>query len=280
MMSSSVPLTIPVFVRRAGPGSRHGEPITQGVPLARGAATAQTRFALYGPDGGAVPFQTRILDRWADGSTRWLLIDFQASLDDGRDEAAYSLVVGAPSPVAPATAAPLSASASGTTIEVTTGACRVTLSPDTFPFASVEANGRPVYDARRSGLRVVDDSGQLGAVKIERAIVEEQGPLRAVIVVTGRIERKAADGSGAAFLDLFARIHFYAGLPVARLLLTLRNPKAATHPGGYWDLGDPASVLLREASIAFASSAAGDPYSYRPHRRRSACAWVGFSICT
>jgi hypothetical protein len=255
MMSSSVPLTIPVFVRRAGPGSRHGEPITQGVPLARGAASAQTRFALYGPDGGAVAFQTRILDRWADGSTRWLLIDFQASLDNGQDEAAYSLVVGAPTPVAPATAAPLSASPRGHAIEVTTGNCRVTISPDTFPFANVEVNGRAVYDARRSGLRVIDDGGQLAAVKIERAIVEEQGPLRAVVLVTGRIERGATDRTGASFLDLFARIHFYAGLPVARLLITLRNPKAATHPGGYWDLGDPASVLLREASIAFALSA-------------------------
>src|SRR5262249_43475663 len=36
------------------------------------------------------------------------------------------------------------------------------------------------------------------------------------------------------------------------------NPRRALHPGGLWDLGDPGSVHLRDASLTLALPAGGD----------------------
>jgi hypothetical protein len=44
-------------------------------------------------------------------------------------------------------------------------------------------------------------------------------------------------------------LDFFAGSPVVRIAVTVRNPRAAKHPGGIWELGDPGSVFLRELSL-------------------------------
>jgi hypothetical protein len=40
-----------------------------------------------------------------------------------------------------------------------------------------------------------------------------------------------------------------ASMPIARVAITLHNEQAAVHPGGCWDLGDPRSIILDDASI-------------------------------
>lgn len=52
--------------------------ITGGVPLAKGAAPAGSRFTLFDKSNKPVPCQYEILARWEDGSIRWVLLDFQA----------------------------------------------------------------------------------------------------------------------------------------------------------------------------------------------------------
>jgi hypothetical protein len=50
-------------------------------------------------------------------------------------------------------------------------------------------------------------------------------------------------------------VDFFAGQPTVRVAIRLRNPQRARHRGGFWDLGDPGSVYITEASwtLAFAS---------------------------
>jgi hypothetical protein len=56
-------------------------------------------------------------------------------------------------------------------------------------------------------------------------------------------------------------MHFVAGSATVRVDVTLRNPQRADHPGGFWELGDPGSLYLREASVVFAlPDAPGDPW--------------------
>src|SRR5262249_1669756 len=52
-------------------------------------------------------------------------------------------------------------------------------------------------------------------------------------------------------VQMEARLEFFAGLSSVRLSLTLRNPRRAQHPGGFWELGDAGSVLMRRASLRF-----------------------------
>ena len=59
---------------------RRREPVTSGIPWPCGRLQDPARLVLRDERGRAVPLQTRALDRWPDGSVRWLLLDWQASL--------------------------------------------------------------------------------------------------------------------------------------------------------------------------------------------------------
>ena len=61
------------------PFERHGEPVRVGVACPRGAVQRSDRWGLGDERGRSVPVQTTVLDRWGDGSVRWLLAEFQAA---------------------------------------------------------------------------------------------------------------------------------------------------------------------------------------------------------
>src|SRR6185295_8397778 len=62
-----------------------GEPITFGVPLPLGAVHDQRAWRLTSPAGESSTVQARVLDRWRDGSVRWLLVDAQVALTSSTD---------------------------------------------------------------------------------------------------------------------------------------------------------------------------------------------------
>ena len=81
-------------------------PVTRGVPMPVGTLRETDGLAVVDPDGERVPARFRVLGRWADGSVKWVLVDFQAK-GGSSDTANYSLmdesVDGAPAPLRPAT---------------------------------------------------------------------------------------------------------------------------------------------------------------------------------
>src|SRR5262249_28960111 len=74
------PITLNVSPGSRAPAAsaRHREPVTIGVPFPHGQLRVCEDLLLLDASGTATPFQARILDRWADESIRWALIDFQA----------------------------------------------------------------------------------------------------------------------------------------------------------------------------------------------------------
>lgn len=73
-------VVIPIGVEEGGGIARTGWPVRCGVPFAQGAIGPDSVFELMGPDGKAVPIQTRPMGIWTDGSLRWLLVDFAADV--------------------------------------------------------------------------------------------------------------------------------------------------------------------------------------------------------
>lgn len=71
------PFRIGITVREAA-GIDLLRPVTGGVPIPEGAAPAGTGFMLTDSNSEPVPVQTTVLNRWSDGSAKWVLIDFQA----------------------------------------------------------------------------------------------------------------------------------------------------------------------------------------------------------
>jgi hypothetical protein len=59
---------------------RHGAVITSGIPFPMGAARSNAVFQLENEIGERIPIQTEPLAIWRDGSLKWLLLDFQASV--------------------------------------------------------------------------------------------------------------------------------------------------------------------------------------------------------
>ena len=66
-------------------------PVTRGVPMLEGTLRETDGLAVVDPEGERVPAQFRVLGRWADGSVKWLLVDFQAKADSS-GTATYNLM--------------------------------------------------------------------------------------------------------------------------------------------------------------------------------------------
>lgn len=253
----SVSLANGITLRVGSPGSpspaqRHHEPVTCGIPWPRGSLAEGSLLELHDADGMLVPLQTRVLDRWPDGSVRWLLLDWQASVPVEGD-ARYRLVRPAThtSAQGPATGALKAVECAGG-VEIDSGAVRFRLTPDAL-FSDVEVGGVRAIDAARSGLRAEGERGEVYRPHVERLWLDESGPLRAKVCAEGELR----DERGGHFLALFLELDFFAGSGAVRLLCTLRNRRAAGHPGGYWSLGSAGSVYLRDFALTLAVPGAG-----------------------
>jgi hypothetical protein len=220
-------------------GAAHSvEPITLGLPFKRGACIDDRNLSLSGRRGAVKRIQTRVLNRWPDGSIKWLLLDFQRQPDDPA-EFTLGQAPGDPPPGAVVAIEPTTGA-----IRVDTGAARFTIDRTGFPFSSIQVGDVEILEPARTRLAIESADGEIWRTRVDDLTVEESGPLRAVVRVSGVI----ADASNER-LNLIARLHFFAGLPTVRLAITIRNPRRATHPGGFWELGDPNSALLRDVSL-------------------------------
>ena len=186
-----VPFTIVYPNGASGP-----VPITVGVPLSTGSFSTDA-LTVVGP-AGPVPTQVREVARLGGNQgITWLLIDFQALPDED-----YALDRGTP-PVASQSIKVLLRGAGGYQVETGAGYWGVPETSDLLGGAA-DANGT---------LRVRDATwGERWPAALQ---VVEAGPLRAMIRVRAQ--------QAVAGLDLVARWHFYAGLPYARLRITLIN---------------------------------------------------------
>jgi hypothetical protein len=221
-------LEIPVRFQPAShiESPRTGEPVTFGVPLPKAASRPHDTWKLSGA-GGDAPVQARAMDLWSDGSVRWLLVD--ALVTPGDSEAAFTLRRGNGA----VTSSPFTVQAAGGRTEVNTGAVTVVFERGgTFPFAG-------------ASLDLSDQGGGKHDIRIQSAQVRITGPVRTIVDVQGVVS-----GPGPlSELHVRASVDLFAGSGVAKVAVTIRNPRAASHPGGFWDLGDPGSLYLREASI-------------------------------
>ena len=221
---------------------RVNEPITFGVPLGKGVASAQQAWRLTGPAGDCHDVQTRALETWPDGSVRWLLVDGLIDVPSGEPADFFLESTGATT-----LSAPISISETHDSIEINTGAAVFKMKTGgAFPLASVRLPSGEV-PIESSAVAVTDEAGILHRTTVRSVRIEERGPLRSAVRVEGEV---SIAGAGRP-LHVSAAMQFYAGLPVASVSFTLANPNAARHQGGFWDLGDPGSVLLKDVSITF-----------------------------
>lgn len=181
---------------------------TFGVPWPRGSVKADAPFALRSTAGADVPVQSWPLATWPDGSLKWSghVIPTDAGL-------AESLVL-APgrSPVAPAQSVVVREQAGSITLD--NGLVSVVV-PRSGPHlvSSIRRSGREVArDGRLVALRK-DQPDTTSAAEsfhgeVEKVVIEQRGPVRAVVRVEGR---QKSDSRARLWLPFVVRLYLHAG---------------------------------------------------------------------
>lgn len=232
-----------------GAFERHGEPVAIGVSCPRGAVNRAERWALTDQRGRAVRVQTTTLDRWGDGSVRWLLAEFQADVLPSAPSY-YALAPDeADEPDGPA----ITIEHAGEVVRVNTGAAVIDVPRSGAGFiVNAMVHDTPLLQS--TAITAEDDRGTRYFFTGRRNTVERTGRLSTVI----RLDGALVGPSGQAWLDAVVRLRFYAGLGTVTADVEITNPRAARHPGGAWDLGDAGSVLIRDLSVDVITANAGD----------------------
>jgi hypothetical protein len=225
---------------RWGGFERHGEPVSIGVACPRGAVQRSDRWSLTDQRGRAVAVQTTPLDRWGDGSVRWLLAEFQA---DVLPDAPSYYALAPDNAVEPESGANVIEHA-GEALRVDTGAAVFDVPRSGAGFlAAVRVGDASLLQS--TAITAEDDRGDRYPFVSRRLVIERAGPLRLAL----RLDGGLVGSGGQAWCDATVRLQFFAGLGTVAVEVEVTNPRAARHPGGAWDLGDPGSVLIRDLSI-------------------------------
>jgi len=223
--------------------TRSAQPVTMGIPFARGNLLDAATLVLTNQGGVRHAAQFEPLAHWPDGSIRWLLTDFVIPALSCRDRTWQLTQERTSTEHDDPARLRLAASAQG--VRIDSGPAEFTVVRNcSWPLSSVRVESVDVLDANRSAL-AFHDAEQPHDFQVEEMAIETRGPIRATVRIVGRL----------ATLRCTMRLCFFAGMGLVRLRITLHNPRAARHRGGLWDLGDPGSVLFRELALQLALKA-------------------------
>lgn len=247
-------LIVPIRFHASEPFPRRREPVTCGLPWPRGAVRSASQLRLVGPGGRFETVQTRVLDRWPDGSIRWCLIDFMATTDgdNGYRVEAVGLASGSENESDQPGEVPLTGDIACGALWAGPGGRAVVFQ------VRIDEQAPPSEVA----LTVTFDGRPPTPLPPFVTYLLERGPVRT------RIGFRSAVPLGG--LVVSGHADFFAESPVARMQLTLRNTHPAAHPGGNWDLGNPGSLYLRDVTVAVGLPPAAAPAVVRcsPERGR------------
>lgn len=225
---------------------REREPLTYGVPFPKGRLAEPVRLRIVDAAGDPIPVAAAPLAYWRDGSIKWMLFDLQVSVPANATKTLHvypEAIAGTPHDTYPAA---LAVSDNQETIRVRTGHVEFVLNAaDLLPFSQITVNGRPMLREHAARIALTDEQDRVWQPGIDAWTVETHNPLRLVLRVDGTFK---ADQKSHA-LRYTCRIHFFAGHSTARVDFTLRNPQAARHPGGVWDLGSQGSCFFRDLRL-------------------------------
>ncbi len=114
------PKGIAVIVTNTGKSEAPSAPVSAGIPFPKKALADPSALALVTDGGKPVPLQAETLSRWPDGSSKWVLLDFQPTLA-AASEARFTLVTSGKRPLPEN---PVTVSESPSAVTLSNGAAR------------------------------------------------------------------------------------------------------------------------------------------------------------
>jgi hypothetical protein len=235
---------VPLVITEYEGIGRVNEPVTVGVPLPKGQIFNPADIALYNASNDRIPVQSEVLAHWADGSVQWILLDFLANIAP-KTTVAYTLKDWG-EPAAGLIGGSITVQKLPESLAIDTGYALFHLNPTVFsPFKRITIQGNSILDEPGSNVVLLDEEGRAYQPCVRSHTIETAGSLRTTLCMRG-VFLGAAQDTPVRFVS---RLSFYAGNGLVELRFTLHNPRAATHPGGLWDLGDAGSVYFRDLAI-------------------------------
>ncbi|MEX1031091.1 MAG: hypothetical protein WDZ91_13750 [Paenibacillaceae bacterium] len=203
-----------------GHGPEHSVGTTWGVPWVEGALQREECLALFGPCGEKIPVQSWSSAYWPDGSVKWTV---HSAVLQHKAEGKYTLLKGMPSPEEK----PLTVIDGEHVIEVDTGVmkCRLNRSGPLI-IREIIRDGNPICSGGKligireahssiSGLKTIIEEPFKSITS--NVTIEQCGPIRAVIKITGR---HATGDTGRMWLPFTLRLYFYAHQHSIRMIHT------------------------------------------------------------
>ncbi len=231
----NVPLTVQEAIYPGSvPGvTRTADPVTTGIPLPDDPTNGVTDVSQLAISGAPVG-QFRVLGRWPSGRIKWVLVDTQASLNAGQANTSIALTDGGSGNFGGSNLA----TDNGATITVNTGAATFTIRKANFNGIdqAVVAGKTVVASGTSQGFVVTGPApGQTTCPPCtttyssandanSTAVIEENGPVRAVIKATGA----HVDAAGDIYMRFTARMYFYKGKTFVKVTSILRNADYGT----------------------------------------------------
>ena len=248
-------VNIPVTIKETNGIERVREPVSIGIPFPKGEVTDPSLLCVLDKDGGVIPFATKILNTWFDGSSRWVLFDLQISLQPYEETACF-ITTESKRKSEGVFPYRIRIEENAEEFIVRTGEAEFYVNRAAFqPFKQVKLNDSETLD--RSRLLLVDDNGSEWEARAGRSFVESYNNLKAILNLEGCFG--SVNGKRDHDLRFKSRLFFWAGYSFASVEFTIWNPEAARHPGGLWDLGDEGSRFFKELSFEL-STKPGDHY--------------------
>ncbi|TKB63188.1 MAG: hypothetical protein E8D47_13260 [Nitrospira sp.] len=244
-------LVVPIRIAERSGITRIQEPVTVGIPLPKGECFDIHALGIRDQHGRCQPLQAQALARWSDTSLKWVLLDFQVTLESHET---ISLEVSLNNPMgSDDVSAGISVDRLGDNIVINTGIAQFTLSSEIVkPFDRVIVRGVEVAGNQGSKLVVSDAEGKEYLPYLRHVEVETAGRLRTTVCADGIL--RSVDGTSLA--EFIVRLTFYAQRSDVQCEWTIRNSRAALHPRGLWDLGDAQSIYFRDCSLYLGLSSA------------------------
>ncbi|MFZ5603132.1 MAG: hypothetical protein ACOY7J_11840 [Pseudomonadota bacterium] len=240
---------VPITLQERQGIHRTAEPLRVGVPLAEGVVASAGHLQLQDEDGSAIPADIQVTARWADSSLRWCLLDFSASVPALGVKKLQLAVLEAASAAAPPAALSLQEQDGGFVVATGAARFRIAASQPALSLLTASGDGIALHFPQLNWPQLITANGDSCTVQVEQTDVSaRQAQARLSVSQQGVFAAPAQAPANEPFCRFESRFTFFANSTRVHWEFTLHNPRAALHPGGLWDLGDPGSVFFRQLS--------------------------------
>lgn len=227
---------IPVDVVSSANGKLRNVPLTTGICLPKGQLFETGEWIVDGFGGAQAMVQSEVLNRWSDGSARWLLTQFVAPrVLPGRT----TCVLHRSGQTARIQLPPVSLQCDENQLQLSlpkvgrTAASSVVLVPELY-----------------------DGDGKLLPLHVEGIANVQNGAVVCTADVTVSV-------GGQQHPEILIRLEIWPAAGLVKVATRIRNAQRARHSGGLWDLGDPGSFHFRALNLKLESCAGCDEATWR-----------------